>query len=167
MKAQTASLFYELDGKTYLLNLIDTPGHVDFNYEGIPLWKSSFPNTCLMLGASPDELSVILVLILVARSLSACQGVVLLVDANQVCSTHSGITLCVFFPSKTEFFFQGVQAQTLATFYSAFEGTESFFSPDFFLRIFSEFFFQIFSPDFFSGFFLRIFFPDFSEFFSG
>ncbi|OWA52151.1 Translation factor Guf1, mitochondrial [Hypsibius exemplaris] len=71
VKAQTASLFYELDGKTYLLNLIDTPGHVDFNYE-------------------------------VARSLAACQGVVLLVDANQ-----------------------GVQAQTLATFYSAFEADKT------------------------------------------
>ncbi|XP_071087963.1 translation factor Guf1, mitochondrial-like isoform X1 [Haliotis cracherodii] len=67
VKAQTASLFYQLHGVTYLLNLIDTPGHVDFNYE-------------------------------VSRSLGACQGVVLLVDANQ-----------------------GVQAQTMANFYLAFE----------------------------------------------
>ncbi|XP_041359737.1 translation factor Guf1, mitochondrial-like isoform X2 [Gigantopelta aegis] len=67
VKAQTVSLFYEHHGQTYLLNLIDTPGHVDFNYE-------------------------------VARSLSACQGVILLVDANQ-----------------------GVQAQTVANFYLAFE----------------------------------------------
>ena len=31
VKAQTASMFYEKDGETYLLNLIDTPGHVDFS----------------------------------------------------------------------------------------------------------------------------------------
>ncbi|XP_067664150.1 translation factor Guf1, mitochondrial-like isoform X1 [Haliotis asinina] len=67
VKAQTVSLFYQHDGVTYLLNLIDTPGHVDFNYE-------------------------------VSRSLGACQGVILLVDANQ-----------------------GVQAQTVANFYLAFE----------------------------------------------
>jgi len=53
VKAQTASLFYNHEGETYLLNLIDTPGHVDFSYE-------------------------------VSRSLSACQGVILLVDAAQV-----------------------------------------------------------------------------------
>ena len=67
VKAQTASLFYEVDGEIYLLNLIDTPGHVDFSYE-------------------------------VSRSLYACQGAVLLTDAAQ-----------------------GVQAQTLANFYLAFE----------------------------------------------
>lgn len=67
VKAQTASLFYEYKGATYLLNLIDTPGHVDFSYE-------------------------------VSRSLSACQSAVLLVDAAQ-----------------------GVQAQTMANFYYAFE----------------------------------------------
>ena len=67
VKAQTASLFYEHKGETYLLNLIDTPGHVDFNYE-------------------------------VSRSLYACQGALLLVDAAQ-----------------------GVQAQTMANFYLAFE----------------------------------------------
>lgn len=67
VKAQTASLFYEYKGEVYLLNLIDTPGHVDFNYE-------------------------------VSRSLAACQGVLLLVDAVQ-----------------------GVQAQTMANFYLAFE----------------------------------------------
>ncbi|KAK2165573.1 hypothetical protein LSH36_48g03046 [Paralvinella palmiformis] len=67
VKAQTASLIYQYQDTTYLLNLIDTPGHVDFSYE-------------------------------VSRSLSACQGVVLLVDANQ-----------------------GVQAQTVANFYLAFE----------------------------------------------
>uniref|UniRef100_A0A671Y6F7 GTP binding elongation factor GUF1 n=1 Tax=Sparus aurata TaxID=8175 RepID=A0A671Y6F7_SPAAU len=67
VKAQTASLFYSHEGEQYLLNLIDTPGHVDFSYE-------------------------------VSRSISACQGVLLIVDANQ-----------------------GVQAQTVANFYLAFE----------------------------------------------
>jgi elongation factor 4 len=67
VKAQTASMFYTYNGNTYLLNLIDTPGHVDFSYE-------------------------------VSRSLYACQGALLLVDAAQ-----------------------GVQAQTMANFYLAFE----------------------------------------------
>lgn len=67
VKAQTASMFYEHNGTMYLLNLIDTPGHVDFTYE-------------------------------VSRSLYACQGAVLLVDATQ-----------------------GVEAQTMANFYLAFE----------------------------------------------
>ncbi|KAH3834051.1 translation factor Guf1, mitochondrial-like [Dreissena polymorpha] len=67
VKAQTASLCHTYSGTRYLLNLIDTPGHVDFSFE-------------------------------VARSLSACQGVILLIDANQ-----------------------GVQAQTVANFYQAFE----------------------------------------------
>ncbi|XP_044801854.1 translation factor GUF1, mitochondrial isoform X9 [Bubalus bubalis] len=67
VKAQTASLFYNYEGKQYLLNLIDTPGHVDFSYE-------------------------------VSRSLSACQGVLLVVDANE-----------------------GIQAQTVANFFLAFE----------------------------------------------
>ncbi|XP_069780847.1 translation factor GUF1, mitochondrial isoform X2 [Narcine bancroftii] len=67
VKAQTATLFYNHGGRTYLLNLIDTPGHVDFSYE-------------------------------VSRSLSACQGVLLIVDANE-----------------------GIQAQTVANFFLAFE----------------------------------------------
>ncbi|XP_057628550.1 translation factor GUF1, mitochondrial isoform X1 [Chionomys nivalis] len=67
VKAQTATLFYNFEGKQYLLNLIDTPGHVDFSYE-------------------------------VSRSLSACQGVLLVVDANE-----------------------GIQAQTVANFFLAFE----------------------------------------------
>lgn len=67
VKAQTASMFYEYNGTMYLLNLIDTPGHVDFSYE-------------------------------VSRSLYACQGALLLVDCTQ-----------------------GVEAQTMANFYLAFE----------------------------------------------
>lgn len=65
-QAQTASLVYRHAGADYLLNLVDTPGHVDFSYE-------------------------------VSRSLAACQGALLLVDAAQgIQVRHLSVPTCLF-----------------------------------------------------------------------
>lgn len=136
-QAQTVSLVYRHQGADYLLNLIDTPGHVDFSYE-VSAGVAASPGW--VLGAAPGLRAAACLIAArrralavcslaarrralvrpcgppahlptaptppharppprqVSRSLAACQGALLLVDAAQ-----------------------GVQAQTVATFYLAFE----------------------------------------------
>lgn len=79
VKAQTASMIY-VDTRTanqepYLLNLIDTPGHIDFSYEGC----NAVQYRAIYFHLTFSFFRIFLV----SRSLASCQGALLLVDSTQ------------------------------------------------------------------------------------